>query len=334
MDVKIIDKNMADGKSDICINDKWFDLNNKFLRGRAFNDGYCRISKDVYISSGIETLKYHTTGFNITFKTNAKYIKIKANLKGPSYMSHMTGVGQVGFDLYYKHNNEFVFISSTKTSAKEYEITLVDNLDKEIKEFRLYFPLYQGLNKAEIGINQEATLEFIKEKQEKIVIYGTSISQGGCASRPGMGYSNILDRLLNYEIINLGFSGSAHLEDEMINVLNCIESNILILEVEANNSSNDLDEKLSSFIERINIKNILLITHFPNALTLLNKELDNIIKLNYDIQKKIKNIILINGNEILKELNYDATVDGSHLTDLGFFVLANGLIPYINKIKS
>lgn len=328
MNIKEIDKNL---KETINTNNevKYYNLNNKHLRGLAFDNDFKRLDRKHFVSEGVNTLKNHPSGVNITFKTNSRIIKIKAELDGKGYMAHMTAVAILGFDLYYKYKDKFIFIGNTKINQANYELTLLENINNSEKEFRLYFPLYRALHKAEIGIEKDAHIEFVKEKQDKVVIYGTSITQGGSVTRPGMCYSNILDRETNFEYINLGFSGSAHLELEMTDIINSIDKKYLILEVEANNTEEDLKTKLPLFLKRLKGKNIILISHFPQPQALIKKEIDEAITKNYELQKQFKNILFLNGRELLKELNYEETVDGVHLTDLGCFHLAHNLKTFI-----
>ena len=109
---KDIDKNMKESintSEDV----KWFDLNNKYLRGLAFNNGFSRLNTS--ISKNVDYLQRHPSGVNINFQTNAKVIKIKAIVDNSSYMSHMTAIGQIDRSCLF-NNNKFVFISTTKTT--------------------------------------------------------------------------------------------------------------------------------------------------------------------------------------------------------------------------
>ncbi len=329
MKIEKIDKNMAQNNSEEKSKCLWIDLNNKYLRGTYAYSGFSRIEEGIYISEKVEVLKKHTSGINITFKTDSQRIRIKAKVGGQSYMAHMTAVGQIGFDLYCKINGRFRFIETTKVNASEYEVLLLDNLEKEEREFRVYFPLYMRVEEAYIGIEEQASFEFIKKEQEKIVIYGTSISQGGCATRPGMSYSNILDRKLDYEFINLGFSGSAHMEDRVIDLLNSIDMKYLIIEVESNNTVESMSSKMANFINRLEAKNIIVISKFPYPHTMLYPNIREDVYKNKQLQANLKNITFLDGEKLLEELDYDDTVDGVHLTDLGFYHLANKLIEYL-----
>lgn len=329
MDIRKIDTNMQENKEILAPLVKYYDLNNHYLRGLAFSNGFNRLRESDFVSDNVLALQRHTSGVNITFSTNSKSIRIKAKLDSASYMVHMTAIGQVGFDLYIKNNERFIFLSTTKINKPNYEVTFVEGLDGNVYTYRVYFPLYMGVKEAFIGIDEDAFITFSKPVQEKVVIYGTSISQGGCATRPGMSYSNILDRKTNYELINLGFSGSAHLEPKMADILNEVEMKYLILEVEANNTSAGLASKLEIFINRLKVENIILISHFPISMSLIKEEVKAEINKNFEFQKSIKNVTFIDGKKLLEELDYDETVDGVHLTDLGFWMVANKLKEYL-----
>ncbi len=336
MDIKEIDKNMADAKNTIKTKVKWYNLHNSYLRGMGFFDDkildYDRLKRGVSISQGVDNLKKCPSGVNITFKTNSSFIKIKAKLRSGAYMTHMTAVGTIGFDLYYYDQGRWVFIYTTKINSAAYELDLLKDVSNEERTYRLYFPLYAGLDEAYIGLEDNSSLTFIKEKQEQIVVYGTSISQGGCATRPGMVYSAIMDRNMPYEFINLGFSGSCKLEEDIALMIQEIHPKYLILEVEANSPSPDvLEEKLPKFIDYIQDDvRIILISHFPEGMACLKPEIKEVQRRFYEIQKNQSRVLFLDGEKMLEEFGFEETVDGVHLTDLGFYAVAKKLMNVIN----
>ncbi len=335
MDVRKIDVNMAEATSSKQQKIEWINLQRLELRGMAFFEvgkkDFDRLKQGVSVSQGVDQLKKCPSGINITFKTDSPFIKIKAKLRSGAYMSHMTAVGTIGFDLYYHDVDGWVFIYTTKINAASYELDLLKDVSREEREYRIYFPLYAGLDEAILGIEEGSKIEFLKEKQEKIVVYGTSISQGGCATRPGMAYSTIMDRHLPYEVINLGFSGSCKLEESIADMIQEIHPKYLVLEVEANSPSPEvLAEKLPKFIDIIpQDVRIILMSHFPEGMSRLKPEIKETFKRFYDIEKNQKRVLFIDGEELLKEYGFEETVDGVHLTDLGFYAVAKKLIRVI-----
>ena len=335
-DIREIDVNMKENLVQDTENTSWYNLNNKYLKGSAFHNDFERLPKDLYVSENLEYLKKHPAGMYINFKTNSKSVKVKASLVGQAYMSHMTAVGTIGFDIYVKYENKWVFLAATKINSKEYEVEILKNLDEGEKEFRLYFPLYQGLISANVGVDKNSSFEFVDEIKEKAVVYGTSISQGGCASRPGLAYSSILGRMLDIEVINLGFSGSCKIEKEMVEVINNIEKKYLILEVEANSPGVDvLKERLRYFLDNLVNKesfDIYLISHFDDGMCLVNTAYKNAQKAFYDLQKNyFKDVKFIDGSALIHNLGYEGTVDGVHLNDLGFYEVAKKLANIITN---
>src|SRR5690606_341652 len=132
-------------------------------------------------------------------------------------MNHMTETGSKGFDLYGLKENQWVFVNSARPQVNSLtnEAVIIANMDTTMKEFMLYFPLYDGVVDLQVGIDSLAVIAppsvGLPMATKPVVCYGTSIQQGGCASRPGMAHLNMLSRWFNREFVNLGFSGNAKL---------------------------------------------------------------------------------------------------------------------------
>ena len=333
MDIKKVDKqlekNQLSHKTDL----KWIDCSKQPLINKAFNKGLSRIPSDVFISESVSLLSKHTSGFALHFITNSTQIEIKAIVANKSYMAHMSAIGQIGFDLYMKKGNRFVFVGTTKVDRLEYQVVLLDGLAGSTQEYYLYFPLYIAVKRVCLGIDKNALYQAPTDKREKIIAYGTSITQGGCATRPGMSYTNILSRIVDYQVCNFGFSGSAHLEPAMAEVINQTKSRIVILEVEANNTTDALKEKLLPFINALTAKHIILISGFSHAHTLVFKSKEEEKAINKAIHKSIPNVIFIDGEKVFENLQHEETVDTTHLTDLGFFHLALYLKEVVKGLK-
>lgn len=311
----------------------WFSKNNNFHR----------LDNNIFIDNHIDWLQKHSSGGYLSFQTDSTSIGVKVSLASAAYMHHMSAIGQIGLDLYVKEKNKYIFIASTKINEDNYELTLINNFPKQLKQYRLYFPTYIELKHLEIILDKDAFITKAEPVLErKIVCYGTSITQGACASRPGMSYSSILGRYVDYEVINLGFSGNANLHFEFAQLIPQIHGiEILIMEVEANAGAKGvLKERLEDFIKEIvtkipNIK-IFLISNYPSPLALFDEKLNNRIISNRKFQKnlclKYPQMKFIDGEKVMESLNYDETVDGVHLTDLGFYMIAKELIKEINNI--
>jgi hypothetical protein len=339
-DIKEIDKNMGESKPCTDLAVKWYEVDggiiNKYMLGKGLKNGSFNRLDDSFVSKNIETLKWHTSGYNLEFKTRSSFIKIRAKLADAAYMPHMTAVGTVGFSLYVQKGKKWYFLNSTKTNSPEYELDLISGVNRKESKFRLYFPLYQAVLGLGIGVENVAPFEFIEEEMDCLLVYGTSISQGGCATRPGMDYCSILGRMKNWNVINLGFSGSCKLEREMLTIINKIieERNVkyLLFEVEANSPSYEhFKERFPYFMENLvnreNIK-VYLVSHFDEGLVLVDDNLKKFRKGFYKLQKEIAEkygVTFIDGKKIIRRLGCEGSVDGVHLTDLGFWEVARQL---------
>lgn len=339
-DVKEIDKNMKELEVNKGLDVKWYsvdgDIINKYMLGKGLKNGSFNRLDDSYVSENIETLKLHPAGYNLEFKTTSSFIKIKAKLAGTAYMSHMTAVGTIGFSLYVQKGKKWYFVNSTKINTAEYELDLLRDINKKEYKYRLYFPLYQALYSLSIGVELNAPFEFVQDEMDSMVVYGTSISQGGCATRPGMDYCSILGRMKNINVINLGFSGSCKLEPEMLTIINNIirERKVIymLFEVEANSPSYEhFKERFSYFMENLynkeNIK-LYLVSHFDESIIFINDKLNKYRKGFYNLQKELAEkygVTFIDGKKLISKLECDGSVDGVHLTDLGFWEVAKQL---------
>ncbi|WP_248137918.1 SGNH/GDSL hydrolase family protein [Bacillus infantis] len=289
-----------------------------------------------------------TAGGQIRFQTNAKTIAVKVKLSGKADMSNMPATGQCGFDCYigpagHKH---FVNITRYEPTLQEYELAFFEREETDLLPITLNFPLYQGVGEVLVGANEGAVISEPApfDSGRKIILYGTSILQGGCASRPGMAYPNIISRKINLEFINLGFSGSGRGEPNMAKIIRTIENPAcLVLDYEPNCVSTELYKKtLPEFIriyrETHPYVPIILVSKFPYAAEAVDRQLyeDRIARLVFQKnlvqelqQKGDQNITFIEGTNMLGEYTNEATVDGVHPTDLGFIKMAEYLGPVI-----
>ena len=164
------------------------------------------------LPAAVDALAWHTAGGQVAFKTDSRRIAIKVRLHRVNLFDHMTATGLKGFDLYRGLPGRMQYIATTRFPARAmaYDATLWNAERAKMDVYTLNFPLYAGVKEVWIGLDKKARVVAPPPyaSQDPIVIYGTSITQGGCANRPGMAFTNILARRLNRPIVNLGFSGS------------------------------------------------------------------------------------------------------------------------------
>ncbi len=299
----------------------------------------------------VDRLANCTAGGQISFQSNSSRIVLRAQLAGPGTMYHMAVTGMCGFDLYIGSGKDQFFLSVSKFKFQDvkYESELFKATNAEWRTFTINFPLYQGVQEVLIGLEPQAQLKAPPEHalDGPIVIYGTSITQGGCASRPGMAYPNILSRALNLEVVNLGFSGNGRGEPEVAKLLTEIEKPaLLVLDYHANcGGPEQLRETLPEFVRilRSTFQTVPILV--VSVIDMPRNTIDPVAKQRTvectEIQETFVNearvagdhhIHFLNGMTLLGADFDECTVDGVHPTDLGFLKMARSMEPVIRNI--
>ena len=290
----------------------------------------------------------NTAGLAIRFRSDSRQISVKWETLNDNYMNHMAPAGIKGLDLYCMENGGWTYANTARPSAKKSEAILISAKEKKMREWMLYLPLYDGVVSIEIGIETSAYIGQpeidLPRRTKPIVAYGTSILQGGCASRTGMAHTNILSRMLNCEIINLGFSGNGKLDYEIAELMAKCDVSLYILDFMPNVSVEQINEKAEKFYRILRNKRpdtpIVFIENpiYPHSRYDINKqrtihEKNSALNAVFDgLQaQKETNIWLIPSTEMIGT-DGEATVDGVHFTDLGFMRYAEYLYPKIKEI--
>ena len=300
-----------------------------------------------------------SAGITVRFHSNSTSINLKWTVLNDLDMSHMAATGIKGIDLYTKYNNKWRYVTTAgalvglKTyqnksipadSINEYE--LIKNMTPEFREYKLFLPLYDGVTKLEVGIDSAASIEKATPRSVKpIVFYGTSITQGGCASRPGMAHTNIISRKLDVDCINYGFSGNGRMETPIVELISEIDARFYVIECLQNMDSEQVKERVKPLVDIIRSNHphtpIVLVENMMYTMAFLNQTLETrlieentALKNEYDkiIKSGTQNIFYIKDNKEFLVDN-EGTVDGVHLTDLGFKRYADYLIENFKKFK-
>ena len=258
-------------------------------------------------------------------------------------MPHMPATSVSGVDLYRQRDGQWNFIGAGQATEFPTNVAqLATGLKAAEAEYRIYFPLYNGVASVEIGVHKGAAFRIANRSDGKVapvVIYGTSITQGGCASRPGMSYPAILGRRMNVPVINLGFSGNGKSEPEVARLLSELKASAFVLDPIANLFSDQVGERMPKFIEIIRSRHpntpILLVESplFPDMpfsaprAERVNTSNDYLRKV-YEAQLAAgdQHICLVPACDLTTD-GGEGTVDGIHPTDVGFLKLADGLEP-------
>lgn len=304
------------------------------------------------VRTPVWNLGENSAGLYVDFKTNSPSIIVKYKVKGPLSMPHMPSIGVSGIDLYFhntkSHTWEWAFGNYQFKDTISYTFTNIDNNLEGV--FRLYLPLYNSVEFMEIGVQESSTFTFVDSRPKPIVIYGTSIAQGACASRPGMGWTNILGRDFSNEVINLAFSGNGRLEKPILDLIANQEASVYILDcipnlsITSGRSVEQLDSLIISAVEYIRSKRPLtpiVLTEHSSAYTpgFMNINKVNEYNASTEVAQKsftklkkqgVKNIYWLSSKDIGLDIN--STVDYAHPNDVGMMKIAKAYQKLLNKI--
>ena len=289
-------------------------------------------------------LSENSAGISLTFLTDTSDLDVEWTLKNNFRMNHMSDVGIKGLDLYEYKNNCWNYRASGLPEGKDNKSFFFKEIIVKPRLFRIYFPLYDSIIKFRLGYSEKCFFKIKKGEKKPIVFYGTSITQGGCVSRPGLAYTNKISRDLNRECINLGFSGNGHMESSIGTILSKINSKLIVIECMANINSKIIRDKtlpLIQIIRKSEQLNKVPIIFMQQTITQLKSKIHNeIVQKNLDIEKEIeraqksglKYLYLIKNDNFINQMN-EGTVDGIHFNDIGSMNYSKFFIKEIKNQK-
>ena len=352
MRLEEIDKNFA-AVSFEGLDIEWYDIRKAPFKIFGVMDNgkqFFRMPLDIAekVNSGVATLNKYTTGGRVRFATDSPFVALVAEQPEFGIMAHMTALGSAGFDLYCDEGRNKGFVGSFQPDCytkKTRNAVRMGGRDWEegIHKFTLNFPLYTEVYNVYIGIKKGSVLTEGKEYEDKlpIVYYGSSITQGGCASRPGTCYQNLICNCNNIDYVNLGFSGSARGEEVMAEYIADLPMSIFVYDYDHNApDAEHLKKTHEKFLRIVREK------HPQIPVIMLSKPSLNINDGEDYIRRQIiidtynklkaegdKNVYFIDGNLMLKgEFENECLVDYCHPTDLGFSRMASAIIKIFNLL--
>ena len=312
-----------------------------------------RLPDDVAKSTNrrVGELYLHTSGGRVRFSTDSTYIIIKAEMPTMSRMSHMPFANSAGFDLYIDAENGaesrfyLPFIPSQDAEGG-FESRIKFKTSKK-RFVTINFPSYSQVKNLYIGIKEDSYLGEGKKYtyNTPVVFYGSSITQGACASRPGNIYQNMLSRKIDFNYLNLGFSGSCKGEDAIVDYMSGLEMSAFVLDYDHNTPN---VEHLQNTHQKVYDK--IRASHPDIPIIMLSRpdfDADGEGGYEYSIARRRvvidtyhhaidcgdKNVYFIDGEEIFRGPYEDTcTVDGTHPTDLGFMYIAQSLEAVFRRI--
>jgi len=330
----------------------WYDASELAVEGKGWTDTaefWQRLparAKGV-VRPEVWNLSIHTAGLCVRFVTDSPRISARWTVTSANLaMAHMPATGVSGLDLYVRHEDQWRWVGAGRPgSSASPEALLVDNIPAGTHEYMLYLPLYNGVKSLELGVPRTAKMFKPASRQVKpIVVYGTSICQGGCASRPGMAHIAVLGRRLDRPMINLGFSGNGKMEPELAELLAELDPAVYVLDCLPNMTAEMVAERLEPFVRRLRQARphtpVVLVEQAPHqAGRFLPSRHEVVETKNAELRKaydrltagNVAHLTLVPGDRLLG-VDDDATVDGTHPTDLGFERMAGVLEPVLRGL--
>ena len=331
----------------------WFDATQWPVEGKGWtetNRYFCRIPADAEgsVTESVKGLAQDSAGMLVRFRTDADTISVKYKLYSATLaMAHMPATGVSGLDLYAFTNNKWNWVACTMPKQQESTDTLISGLGQGMRDYLLYLPLYNGVDTLSIGVPEGSEFHAVAPRPEKpIVYYGTSIAQGGCCSRPGNCYTAMLGRRFDWPVLNLGFSGSARMEPEVAQMMARLDPLLYVLDPVPNMNPGLIDERAVNFIKILRNAHpetpILMVDgrrysnfHIRPSVADHCQKMTDAYRRAFDtlIAEGDKNLYWLgNENQTGESLDFDATMDSSHLNDLGMFRMTDALEAAIRPI--
>jgi lysophospholipase L1-like esterase len=336
---------------------KWVDASPLDILGQLPNcKNYSRLPVEAQnnVTPVVWEISQNSSGISILFESNTSSINLKWLSNKRSKHHNMTLIAAKGFDLYAFIENKWQFVNSVIPSENLFNVkTIISKMDKENRLYMLNLPLYDIVNSIEIGIDKNAIIEKptskIINRKNPVVFYGTSITQGASASRPGLTYVSLLERYYNHEFINLGFSGNGKFEKSV--AVHFMRKNpaMVFLDCTPNSADSIIKNNLPELIDYIhsinkNIPIVLIESIYYDNSYFISKNDSSASYQNYIskqnralrkvyLEKKVlhQNLYYINESEFIGS-DHEATIDGIHFNDLGHFRAYENLKVILNTI--
>lgn len=331
----------------------WYDIRTLDVEGQGWSDTQAPFDRlpgraEKLVRSAVWGLSRHSAGLAVRFETDAREIHARWKLRSARLdMNHMPATGVSGLDLYVKVEDRWRWLAVGRPTAQENKTRLVGGIPEGRREFMLYLPLYNGVDSVSLGLPSGTSLWKAASREsglKPVVFYGTSITQGGCASRPGMVHTAILGRWLNAPVINLGFSGNGRMEAEVATLMTEIDASVFVIDCLPNIGAADVSARTEPLVKILRKAHpdtpIVLVEDrsYTDSFLVTSKRDRNdtnrvALKAVFDRLKTSgdEHLYYIKGENMIGD-DGEGTVDSSHPTDLGFYRQAETFMKVLQPI--
>lgn len=307
---------------------------------------YHRVNIDKYdLTKGEAGLLRMPSGIAVAFKTNSARIAVRATYLSFSRIRNSTTmVSQTGYDLYIKQDGEWIYAASNAPKDENTALVLVQNMDTSEKECLLYLPLFSEVSSVEIGVTGDASIEAMPNPfRHRIIIFGSSFTQGTSTGRPGMAYPSIMQRNTGLQFISLGVAGNSTLQQSFANIIGDNQCDAIVVDAFSNPSPAVIRERFLPFIATLRkahpeVPVIFLQTiyrergNFDLAERAREAEKREAAREMFDKAAKEFGHIYFVDVPNLTGTDHMTSLDGTHPSDLGYWRWANAIQPSIVSI--
>ena len=284
------------------------------------------------VTPNVWSLSRDCTGMMARFKTDATSIYVHYKLiKEALAKPHMPATGVSGIDLYARDGKgAWRWVQVTKPGKRELKVELVKELMPGTREYAAYLPLQNGVEFVRIGVPAGAQFERLVPRTKPVVFYGTSITHGVCASRPGMVHTAILGRHLDMPVVNLGFAGNGRMDAAVGDYLVKIDAAAYVIDCLPNMNPQQVTERTVPLIKQLRAARpetpIILVEDRRStnewilpAKARFHTQNHAALKACFEqLQEEgVRNLHYVSGDE-LYGTDSEGSTDGSHASDLGF----------------
>lgn len=328
----------------------WHDVTQWGVEGRAWTDAerlqwFDRLpaAAEKTVTPAVWSLSRDSAGMMVRFKTDATAIHVHYKLrKAQLGMPYMPATGVSGVDLYARDaGGKWRWVQVTRPATQEVRAEIIKGLAPGFREYAAYLPLYNGVESLEIGVPRGATFEGLAPRAKPIVFYGTSITHGACASRPGMVHTAILGRRFDHPIVNLGFSGNGRMDAAVGEFLTQIDAAAYVIDCLPNMKPSDVTAKCVPLVKQLRAARpdtpIVLVEDrrmtnswiIPASTTFHDENHAALRAAFQTLQKEgVKNLHYIPGDHLYGD-DAEGATDASHANDLGFMRQADVMEPIL-----
>ncbi len=302
------------------------------------------------VPNPVWALSHHSAGLCVRFVTDSSFIAARWALRESRIaMPHMPATGVSGLDLYVKDHGAWGWIGNGRPDKQEgTEAVLVSGLPSGMHEYMMYLPLYNGVEFLKIGVGKAASMsaapQYPPGRAKPILFWGTSILQGGCASRPGMAYPSIIGRHMQRPTINLGFSGNGRMDPPLTALIAKLDVAAYVIDCAPNMTPELITERTEPLVRTLREAHadtpIVLVENIPyQQAWFIEKKAGSYedknaaLRAAYNRLKAagVKQLYYVPCTDLYGH-DHEATVDGTHATDVGFLRQAGVIEPVLRKI--